>query len=133
MTDSWGNSATEPEMNGGGDANMTEANGATTDHKNMDKTEYEKKARDAGWTETTAFDYGEFQRTGGNDADWRGAAKKYEWNDEYGDVGPEIKELEDILFGGEFQVRKGDHAQNLDLDVKIEGPEKIAPVFKVSN
>lgn len=30
------------------------------------REEYEKKARDAGWTEKTAFDYDEFLRSGGN-------------------------------------------------------------------
>ena len=29
------------------------------------REEFQKRARDAGWTESTAFDYTEFQRTGG--------------------------------------------------------------------
>ncbi|KAI7337247.1 hypothetical protein KC315_g2419 [Hortaea werneckii] len=52
------------------------------------------------WTETTAFDYVEFQRQGGNNTDWYGTAQVYEWKDEYGDVGPAIPRLDVALFGG---------------------------------
>lgn len=86
------------------------------------------KARDAGWTERTAHDY-----TSGDASavDWAGAAAKYEWSDEYGEVGPEVPELERTLFGGEFQMRRGDHISNLELDVNTEGQTKIAPVREV--
>ena len=39
---------------------------------------------------------------------WAANAVKYEWSDEFGDVGPEFKELEEILFGDENQMRAGD-------------------------
>ena len=39
---------------------------------------------------------------------WAANAIKYEWSDEFGDVGPEFKELEEILFGDENQVKVGD-------------------------
>ena len=97
------------------------------------KEQYGLKAREAGWTETTAFDYDQFTRTGGNDGDWHGAGKKYEWNEEYGDVAPAIPELEHILFGGEFLMGRGDHFENLEMEVNIEGPLQLAPVQTVSH
>lgn len=38
---------------------------------------------------------------------WASSAEKYEWSDEYGDIGPEHPELEKQLFGDEFLVRTG--------------------------
>jgi hypothetical protein len=49
-----------PVANGAGDA--TSADDAEAKQQ---REEFQKKARDAGWTESTAFDYAEFQRTGG--------------------------------------------------------------------
>ncbi|KAK0802801.1 hypothetical protein LTR59_004903 [Friedmanniomyces endolithicus] len=90
--------------------------------------DYAAKARGAGWTEKTAFDYDQYNRTGGDSHNWAGSAKKYEWKDEYGDVGPEVPELEQLLFGGEFQMRKGAHFENLDIKVTVEGPKEIVPI-----
>ena len=121
-------------VNGNSTVNGEEANGEHVNGNNVNgnhvgpKGEDLAKAREAGWTERTAFDYG------GNDSgsgDWAGAAKVYEWSDSYGEVGPEVPELEKILFGGEFVMRRGDSINNLELEVHIEGPTKIAPVRKV--
>ena len=142
-TDTWGNgpAADAAPAWGSGDANAnggehTDVNGggdgASSEAKKLSKEEYSKKARDAGWTEATAFNYDEFQRTGGNDADWYGAAKVYEWSDEFGDVAPAVPELEKILFGGEFQMRRGEHTEHLELTVNIESPEKVSPIRNVS-
>ena len=38
---------------------------------------------------------------------WSSNATVYEWNDEYGDVGPAFVDLEKQLFGSEFHVRQG--------------------------
>ena len=38
---------------------------------------------------------------------WMHRAKKYEWKDDYGDLAPEIPELEKELFGSELRMRKG--------------------------
>lgn len=38
---------------------------------------------------------------------WASNAKKYEWSDEYGDVGPEFRDLELQLFHGEHINRTG--------------------------
>ncbi|KAI5364672.1 Putative ATP-dependent RNA helicase DEAD-box, Helicase superfamily 1/2, ATP-binding protein [Septoria linicola] len=85
------------------------------------------KARAAGWTETVAFNYDEFQRQG--DYEWLGNAKVYEWSEEYGDVAPGHPELERQLYGGEDRVTAGDHRKVLDeIEVAIEGPTKVAPI-----
>ena len=155
MADSWGTATAEPATNGDAWGTVPAADGAegdawgsgggetadadTADHGKkyeavkLTKDEFLSKAREAGWTETTAFDYSEFQRTGGNDADYHGASKVYEWKDEFGDVGPEVPELERILFGGEFQMRKGEHTEHLDLEVNLEGPVQIPHIRKVSH
>ncbi|KAI7670431.1 DEAD/DEAH box RNA helicase, partial [Hortaea werneckii] len=91
----------------------------------LDKDEFLRRARAAGWTETTAFDYVQFQRQGGNNTDWYGAAQVYEWKDEYGDVGPAIPELEIALFGGEFQMRRGEHMGNFASTVTVQNSENL--------
>ncbi len=88
------------------------------------------KARAAGWTETVAFDYDEFQRQGGDD--WLGNAKVYEWNEEYGDVAPGHPELERQLYGLEHRVTAGNHRGVLDdIEVVLEGPTRVAPIQQV--
>lgn len=142
MADAWGQPTEQAETNGqpwgatdptaeptaDGEAEQSTDQPAA---KPVDKAEDLAKARGAGWTETTAFDYDQFQRTGGNDADWHGASRKYEWKDEYGEVGPEVPELEKILFGGEFQMRKGEHFSHLEMEVTVEGPENLGRINKV--
>lgn len=98
----------------------------------LDKDEFLRRARAAGWTETTAFDYVEFQRQGGSNADWSGAARVYEWKDEYGDVGPAIPELEIALFGGEFQMRRGEHMSNFASTVTVHDAENLKRIKSVS-
>lgn len=90
------------------------------------------RAREAGWTDRTAIDYDTVQGGGDSNADWNGAARVYEWSGEYGDVGPEVPELEEVLFGGDFVMRQGEHLANLDLEVTVEGPTQIAPIREVS-
>lgn len=110
---------------GAGDTNGADATPATDAPSGLSKDQLIKKARDQGWTEAVAFDYEEFKRLGGNDADFHGSAKVYEWKGEYGDVAPEVPELEKMLFGGEFQVRRGQHFDALDLEAAIEGTERV--------
>lgn len=89
-----------------------------------EQKEYLQKAKAAGWTETTAYDYEEPKRAEHDDTAWFGAAKIYsvEWQDEFGDVGPEIPELEQALFHSEHQQRKGEHLDALNFEVAIDGP-----------
>lgn len=72
-----------------------------------------QRARDHGWSEQHKFDY-EALKAKPNDKDgsatgpvWAANAKKYEWDDDYGDVGPVHEQLELELFGKEHVVKKG--------------------------
>ena len=42
-------------------------------------------------------------------AEWAHNAKKYEWNDDFGDVGPEVPELEKELYEREHIARTGEY------------------------
>lgn len=88
-------------------------------------------AQDKGWAAPTDFDYGATipplpshqadgaAATNGNAPPaidfnaneelpgWMSRARKYEWNDDYGDTAPEIPELEKELFGSELRMRPG--------------------------
>lgn len=51
-----------------------------------------------GWNEAEVFDYSAM----GGDSGVRtfgGSARVYDWNDEFGDIGPKVPELEKELFG----------------------------------
>lgn len=42
------------------------------------------------------------------ESEWAHSAEKYEWKDEYGDVGPAITELEEQLFNKDYKPQIGD-------------------------
>ncbi len=78
-----------------------------------------KNPQEAGWVPKQAYDYEIYNKSskelfdeglapGGLGADdWASNATKYEWDEEYGDVGPAFPELERQLFGSEFHMRTG--------------------------
>jgi ATP-dependent RNA helicase DDX3X len=76
-----------------------------------------RNPQDAGWAAPEAYDYATYNMTtkelhdesavGGAAKDWASNSARYEWNDEYGDVGPAVPELERQLFGSEEHVRTG--------------------------
>jgi hypothetical protein len=140
-----GGAAASPvaESNGFGDA--TADNTATTDGNTFDmtalagglseaeKAEHRDRARDAGWVETVPVDYNVQQNSRDDDhAHYLRNSAVYEWDDEYGDVGPEMPELEQDLFRGDFRVRQGTHMSNLQFEVTVEGPDKLQPARSVS-
>ncbi|KAL8688405.1 MAG: hypothetical protein Q9218_005673 [Villophora microphyllina] len=60
---------------------------------------------------------------------WAANAARYEWSDEYGDVGPEDKELEKMLFHAEEKMEVGDHLQKLtNINVVVESENHIQPI-----
>lgn len=80
-----------------------------------------QRIRDAGFVEPTKFDYDTYnaapkgQRSTApaegetdNAPLWAGNATKYEWSNDYGEVGPKDEALEEMLFGGPDQVEKGE-------------------------
>jgi ATP-dependent RNA helicase DDX3X len=99
----------------------------------MEREERAEQARAHGWAAKTAFDYGKFTEARNNSVEWHSMSAKYEWKEEFGDVAPRLPELENILFGGEFVMRKGDHYHNLELEVTIDGETKVDPVMEVSS
>lgn len=68
-------------------------------------------AREKGWVEPQTYDYSVYTTTqkpeDGDAPTWASSAAKYEWSDEYGDVGPPNEELEKMLFHSEFISRAG--------------------------
>ncbi|KAG8534155.1 uncharacterized protein KY384_000999 [Bacidia gigantensis] len=121
---------------GGEDATVKEVTDSLG--KTQINAEAAQKAREQGWAEPTAFDYEHFnaaqqkQEPGsGPNPIWAANAQKYEWNDEYGDVGPVHEKLEQILFKNDLTMRKGQDYENLaNIPVTCESKEKIAPVKK---
>ena len=77
-----------------------------------------KRVQDAQWAKPSKYDYDTYNA---NPRDqpmapgeveegvptWAANATKYEWSDEFGDVGPEHPALEKLLFGDEHTMKKG--------------------------
>lgn len=63
-------------------------------------------AREKGWTDRVPFEYAELGNK--EHRDWAGIAVRYEWKDDYGDVGPPVPELEAQLFHSDLITRAGD-------------------------
>ncbi|KAK5938612.1 hypothetical protein PMZ80_008802 [Knufia obscura] len=60
---------------------------------------------------------------------WMSRASKYEWKDEYGDVGPRVPELEKELFGSELRAKKGiNFDELLSIKTVAEATERPNPV-----
>jgi ATP-dependent RNA helicase DDX3X len=71
-------------------------------------------AREKGWVEPQQFDYDAYNAAGKGAAagefgksEWAHGAEKYEWQEEYGQVGPPSVSLEAQLFRSEFINRQG--------------------------
>lgn len=80
-----------------------------------------KRVREAQWTEPQKFDYDAYNAgpkdlypsasaadPGADVPTWAANAVKYEWSDNFGDIGPAHEELEKMLFGGEEKMEKGE-------------------------
>lgn len=74
-------------------------------------------AREKGWAEPQRYNYDAYNAASKDDpaiADaetWGSNAAKYEWNEEYGDVGPPNPDLEKMLFRDDYIVREGEHME----------------------
>lgn len=90
-------------------------------HGKMDP-EAASLARSKGWAAPETYDYSKYVTPGegepipqpaeavvddGEFPEWAANALKYEWKDEYGDVGPANEELEEMLFRSEYINRTG--------------------------
>jgi ATP-dependent RNA helicase DDX3X len=79
----------------------------------------------AGWTKKVAYDYETYNASGeearaaeeraakedGETGRWASNAAKYEWDEDFGDVGPANPRLEAQLFGDEHITRAGQQVQ----------------------
>lgn len=117
----------------------------------QDKEEAESKAREHGYTAPVPYDYSAYGSRG--QAAPNGGvnisapvkvgfnateAARYEWKDEYGDVGPKIPELEKYLFASEFRMDAGLGRNRLDgfhIEMKEHGTGDILSrdIYKVSS
>ena len=77
-----------------------------------------KRSREAGWAEPQKFNYDVYNAGFSNkeekaaaegieEVGWAGNAEKYEWQGDYGDIGPRHEALEDVLFRNDFINRTG--------------------------
>ncbi|RMD42079.1 hypothetical protein DV735_g3057, partial [Chaetothyriales sp. CBS 134920] len=96
-------------------------------------------ARKAGWVDPQAYDYspanaqgpaaGEDEARRDTAPAWAHSAKRYEWNDEHGDIGPRVPELEEQLFRSELITRQGLKFEEISsIKVVAESAEKISPI-----
>jgi ATP-dependent RNA helicase DDX3X len=67
-----------------------------------------------------------------SEAKWLSDAVIYQWDDDFGEIGPHNPELEKVLFEDDNLQRAGEAIKALSYEVETEGPEKIHPVRDVS-
>ncbi|CAI7578651.1 unnamed protein product [Penicillium glandicola] len=97
------------------------------------RQEVQRVAREKGWTDPVPFEYAELANSKDH-RDWAGVAVRYEWKDEYGDVGPAVPELEEQLFGGDLIARPGAKLDALNsYKVNIESPNEVKAVTEWVN
>ncbi|MCJ1313536.1 hypothetical protein MMC25_007215 [Agyrium rufum] len=131
-------------------ANPEEAKAAVRKHGWTQPTpfEYEKYVQDAnrrdaqvGSGEPEGADNGDTPRAPvtpyltDDIAEWGSTAARYEWQDEYGDVGPAFPALEAQLFGNASAAAELNYAKisSVPTDVVIDSIAQIAPVTKFEN
>ncbi|OOQ85086.1 ATP-dependent RNA helicase DED1 [Penicillium brasilianum] len=92
-----------------------------------------RNPREAGWSEPVPFHYENF--TNKDSTDWASTAARYEWKDEYGDIGPRNEDLETQLFGEDYKCRVGVRFEELKksgkeepYSVSIESKFKLQPI-----
>lgn len=102
-------------MSSGTIAEATDAMAAS----NVEDNEETQRVRKAGWAEPQKYDYDTFNAPNpsreeraaaeeeGKPPAWAANAQKYEWKDDYGDVGPRHAALEEMLFNDENITRVG--------------------------
>ena len=95
------------ELRGGDAALQDVTNGISKVDMNGDE---ERTPRNKGWSEPQAYDYAAYKE-GGESAIpnqiWGHDAAKYEWKEEFGDVGPAVEELEDQLYRNDHRPKQG--------------------------
>lgn len=96
------------------DALNNVSNGTAPGKPPRDEAKYQA-ARERGWVEPQNFDYEAavaknadlVAKTTGDEPMWAHKSRRYEFDQDLGDVGPEIPELEQELFLGKFRMSAG--------------------------
>ena len=102
----------------------------------LDPSEPAVKPQEKGWNPTEKDDYDlafDLDKDRSDKPQWSSQARKYEFKDEYGEVGPEDEELEHELFVANLRPKQGikfDIIQSFKVDA--QGPKDITPIHKVS-
>jgi hypothetical protein len=126
----FGDTAAQPADTTNDTLDMTPLAGAFTE---AETAAFRERAREAGWVDSQPVDYAVRQSSHDTDmTNYLAHSAVYEWDDEYGDVGPEVPALEQQLFGGDFRVRQGQFMNELQFEVTVEGPDKLQPARSVS-
>ncbi|KAI9819264.1 MAG: hypothetical protein M1827_007420 [Pycnora praestabilis] len=110
---------------------------------NGDKREnHAARAREKGWVEPTAFNYEVYNANTPESREavetlvpdlpaWASNAAKYEWADDFGDVGPAHPELEAQLFSTDRVMKNREGLRALtEFTVTFESEKQIRPVRK---
>jgi ATP-dependent RNA helicase DDX3X len=98
-----------------GETPATETESSVTAHWKVQKTAYDyntynKSTKELAEAQASAGAVGDevIDAVGGiRPGDWSSNAAIYQWNDEFGDVGPSFPDLEKQLFGSENHVTRG--------------------------
>ena len=81
--------------------------------------EARERVKEANWGVQQEYDYAKYtagprdKAAQASESDqpqgnaWNANAAKYEWDEEYGDIGPEHEELKQMLFGDEHKMEQG--------------------------
>ncbi|KAE8148109.1 putative DEAD/DEAH box RNA helicase [Aspergillus avenaceus] len=113
---------------------------ALKDITSSQNTKRAEAAREKGWVAPESYDYAKYNAgpplpnpseeiPKEQLPEWAANAAKYEWKDEYGDVGPANPDLEEMLFRSEFINRTGLKISNLqNIEVIAESHERPKPV-----
>ncbi|EAA35674.1 DEAD-domain-containing protein [Neurospora crassa] len=121
--------ATEAKAEAGpwGTADLKSALSDTNGHSGPAPVEQAVPPKLEGWVEAEPYHYDEFAN---RETEWDGQARIYEWDGEEGDIGPELPELEDQLFGPvEQRGRRGiDFSAIAELQLVQEGPTRVEPI-----
>ncbi|KAL1973839.1 hypothetical protein VTN31DRAFT_5399 [Thermomyces dupontii] len=86
--------------------------------------------REKGWAAPEQYDYARYSAPNAiKHPEWASNAAKYEWKDEYGDVGPADPELEEMLFRNDLINRPGLKLDTLrGIKVTAESIEQPKPI-----
>ncbi|KAL2219236.1 DEAD/DEAH box RNA helicase [Thermoascus aurantiacus ATCC 26904] len=118
---------------------MSNALNDVTNKKGNMNIEAAAIAREKGWVPPQGYDYSKYTNATplqkpveGDDQEepeWAAKAAKYEWSEEFGDVGPPNPELEKMLFHNEYINRAGLKFETLrGIKVTAESMEQPNPV-----